>query len=117
MVASVAVSWFAFSGAQGENGSVQLALFIGATSIMLMTWSFILSYRSRMLESVFGGLDRMYRVHRWAGSLAVVAMWLHTSFESEVEDGIPGASESVADAARGLAGAGLAPAGVNRRLT
>ena len=106
IVASVAVSWFAFSGAQGEDGSVQFALFIGATSIMLMAWSFILSYRSRMLEPVFGGLDRMYRVHRWAGSLAVVAMWLHTSFEAEVEDGIPGASESVADAARGLAGQG-----------
>ena len=104
--ASVAVAWFAFSGAQGEEGSVQYGLFIGSASIVLMAWSFVLALRPKTLEPIFGGLDQMYRLHRWAGSLAIVAMWLHTGVEPEVEDGIRGSSESVADTARDLAGTG-----------
>ena len=106
MVASVAVIWPAFSSAQGEDGSVAFGLFIGAVSIVLMAWSFVLAVRFRVLEPVFGGLDSMYRAHRWAGGLAVVAMFLHTSVDSEIEGGILGASRSLAGKAESLAGVG-----------
>ena len=104
--ASVVASWFAFTNAQGEEGDVRFGLFIGAASIVLMAWSFVLALRPRRLEGLFGGLDRMYRVHRWAGALAVVAMFLHTRAEPEVEGGIRGASRSIANQAEGLAGVG-----------
>lgn len=71
-----------------------------------MAWSFVLALRVSALERFFGGLDSVYKAHRWAGSLAVVAMWLHTSVEPEIEGGVLGASESVADSARSLAGTG-----------
>jgi predicted ferric reductase len=103
---SVAASWPAFSGATGEDGSVAFGLFIGAASILLMAWSFVLALRPRILEPLFGGLDSMYRVHRWAGSVAVVAMFLHTRAEPEIEGGIRGAGKSLADQAEGLAGTG-----------
>ena len=103
---SALVAWPAFAGATGEDGSVQLGLFVGAVSIVLMAWSFLLAVRVRWLEPLFGGLDSMYRVHRWAGTLAVVAMWLHTSVEAEIEGGIRGASRSVANSAEDLAGTG-----------
>lgn len=103
---SIAVAWPAFSGAQGEDGNVAFGLFIGATSITLMAWSFLLAVRLPSLEPLFGGLDRMYRAHRWAGVLAVVAMFLHTSVEPEIEGGIRGASRSLANDAEGLAGTG-----------
>lgn len=106
VLASVAVSWTAFSGAKGENGSVQYGLFIGAASIILMAWSFVLALRPKTLEPIFSGLDQMYRLHRWAGSFSIIAMWLHTGVEPEMENGIAGASESVADTARSLAGTG-----------
>ncbi|MEO0493848.1 MAG: ferredoxin reductase family protein [Actinomycetota bacterium] len=107
VVVSTLVGWFAFQGAQGEEGgSVAFGLFIGAASIVLMAWSFVLAIRIRFLERFFGGLDSMYRVHRWAGSLAIVAMFLHTSAEPEIEGGIRGASESLADQAEGVAGFG-----------
>ncbi len=107
VVASVVASWFAFNGAMGEEGgSVQLGLFVGAASILLMAWSFLLAVRIRVLEPFFGGLDSMYRVHRWAGSLAVVLMFWHVRLEPEVEGGIRGASKSIADTAEGLAGVG-----------
>ena len=102
IVVSVLVTWPAFAGARGEDGSASFGLFVGGVSILLMAWSFILSLRLRMLEPAFGGLDSMYRSHRWTGTLAVVAMYLHTSVEAEIEGGIPGASERMADAAEDL---------------
>lgn len=103
VVLSVVASWPAFTSARGE-GSVALGLFVGATSIVLMSWSFLLALRVRWMEPMFGGLDRMYRVHRWAGTLAVLAMFLHTTLEPEIDGGIRGAAESVADGAAELAG-------------
>ncbi|MGI9657698.1 MAG: ferredoxin reductase family protein [Gaiellaceae bacterium] len=103
---SVLATWPAFTGAQGEDGSVAFGLFIGAVSIVLMAWSFVLAVRLRWLEPLFGGLDSMYRSHRWAGALAVVAMFLHTSVESEIEGGVLGASRSLANGAESLAGVG-----------
>lgn len=101
-----AVGWPAFAGAQGEDGNVAFGLWVGAVSIMLMAWSFILAVRPKLFEPFFGGLDSMYRSHRWTGALAVVFMFLHTSVEPEIDGGIRGATKSVADSAEDLAGAG-----------
>ncbi|MGY9073208.1 MAG: ferredoxin reductase family protein [Acidimicrobiales bacterium] len=106
MLASVAVPWLAFSGATGDEGSVAFGLYIGSVSIILMAWSFVLALRIQPLEPIFGGLDSMYRAHRWAGTLAVVAMFLHTQAEPEIEGGIAGASRSLANGAEDLAGTG-----------
>ncbi|MCP3934727.1 MAG: hypothetical protein GY708_05070 [Actinomycetia bacterium] len=106
IVAACVVGWPAFAGAVGEDGSVAFGLWVGSLSIVLMAWSFVLALRPKVLEPLFGGLDSMYRVHRWAGALAVVAMFLHTSVEPEIEDGIRGVSKSVAEGAVDLAGVG-----------
>ncbi len=106
MLFSVLIAWFAFAGATGDGSNVAFGLYIGAVSILLMAWSFVLAVRLRFLERFFGGLDSMYRVHRWAGTLAIVAMYLHTSIEPEIEGGIRGASRSLADSAEDLAGTG-----------
>lgn len=106
VITSVLGSWFAFAGATGGEGNVAFGLFVGAAAILLMAWSFVLAVRLRFLEPIFGGLDSMYRVHRWSGSLAVVAMYLHTSVEPEIEGGIQGASRSLAKTAEDLAGTG-----------
>ncbi len=103
---STLASYVAFAGATGDGGSVALGLWVGAASIILMSWSFLLAVRLRWMERFFGGLDSIYRVHRWAGTLAVVLMFLHTSIEPEIEGGIRGASRSVAETAEDLAGTG-----------
>lgn len=77
------LGWPAFSGATGQ-GNVGLGLWVGSVAIMLMSWSFILAVRVKFLEGWFDGLDSMYRVHRWAGALSLVFMWLHTSIEPEI---------------------------------
>lgn len=103
---STAIAYLPMRGAVGEHGNVTFGLFIGAAAITLMAWSFVLAVRLRFLERFFGGLDRTYRAHRWAGALAMVAMYLHTQAEPEMVSGIRGASQSTADAAKGLAGTG-----------
>ena len=103
-VGSILVGWFAFDGTIGD-GSAGLALFIGSVSILMMAWSNLLATRAAALEQLFGGLDRMYRWHRWFGALSVGAMWLHIQTVDDVK-GIAGASRDVADAAEELAETG-----------
>jgi len=106
MLVATFVGWFAFADAIGDEGDdVAFGLFIGSVSILFMAWSNLLSTRARFLEPVFGGLDRMYRWHRWFGALSVAAMWLHIETIDEVK-GIRGASKDIADAAEDLAGTG-----------
>lgn len=106
ILGSILVSWPAFSGARGDDGNVSLGLYVGAVSILLMAWSFVLAIRIKPLEPFFGGLDSMYRAHRWSGALAVVFMFWHTQVEPEIDNGIRGAAGSVADQAQELAGVG-----------
>jgi len=98
---SVLVGWFAFDGAVGD-GNVAFALFLGSASIVMMAWSLVLALRLRVNETLFGGLDRAYRWHRWLGALSVPAMWLHIETVDDVK-GIPGASRDIAHAAEDLA--------------
>ena len=44
VVGSILLGWFAFDDAVGD-GNVNFALFIGATSIVMMAWSFFLALR------------------------------------------------------------------------
>ncbi len=96
VVASCVVWWFAYTG---EGPTVAVGLFAGTVAIVLMTWSFVLAVRPRWFEPFFGGLDRMYAVHRWTGVLSMGAMLLHVRLEPEVEGGFRGVLATFEDAA------------------
>lgn len=104
ILATFAISWFAYTDARGD-GPAPLALFAGASSILAMSWSMVLAARWRAVERLFGGQDRAYVAHRWLGAVAVVGVWLHTQTADDIE-GIAGASKQVAKSARHLAGNG-----------
>lgn len=101
VVASCVVWWFPYAG---SGRTVAFGLFLGTVAIVLMTWSFVLAVRARWLEPLFGGLDRMYAVHRWVGVLSVGAMLLHARLEPEVEGGFRGILTGYEDAATDAAG-------------
>lgn len=103
LLGSTLIGWLAFKDAVGDEDSVAFALFIGSVSIILMSWSNVLATRAGVLEPLFGGLDRIYRWHRWCGALSVAAMWYHIQTIDDVK-GIRGASKSVANTAQDLAG-------------
>lgn len=52
---------------------------IGDWSITLMSMILFATARSRMIEPLFGGLDRAVRLHRRLGPLAVILVVVHTS--------------------------------------
>jgi predicted ferric reductase len=58
---------------------------VGAAAVVAMSQTLIIAARPRLLEPLFGGLDRMYRVHKWLGVSALVLMILHDLIEPDFE--------------------------------
>ncbi|MBQ6657212.1 MAG: ferric reductase-like transmembrane domain-containing protein [Ottowia sp.] len=63
---------FTYFGFRG--GAVQLS---GVLAMGAMTACMVLATRARVLETLFGGLDKMYRLHKWMGIMALVTGTLH----------------------------------------
>ncbi len=62
-----------------------IGIAVGAAAVVAMSQTLILAARPRLLESLFGGLDRMYRIHKWLGISALILMILHDQFEPDFE--------------------------------
>ena len=68
--------------------SDKVALFsqyLGLAALILMAWGQILSTRIRGIETLFGGLDRVYVLHKWAGIVAMVAILLHDTIDADMD--------------------------------
>ncbi len=50
---------------------------VGGIAFLLMTFSVVLATRLEVFEEMFGGLDRMYQVHRVAGTIAAITALVH----------------------------------------
>ncbi len=53
------------------------ATLLGGTAFLLMTCTIVLSTRAPVFENLFGGLDRMYQVHRVIGVFAALFALAH----------------------------------------
>ena len=66
-----------------------LSTLLGGIAFMLMTTSVVLATRFEVFEEMFGGLDRMYQVHRVAGTFTAVFALVHFfSIPKELPEGI-----------------------------
>lgn len=63
-----------------------LGVAVGAGAIATMSLALMLSTRPRWIEPLFGGLDRMYGVHKWLGIAALALMIGHNMLEPELEN-------------------------------
>lgn len=89
LLATLAVLYAALLGARtyAPHGvDTALGVALGAASIAAMSLALILSARPRWIESLFGGLDRMYGVHKWLGITALALMIGHNTVEPELEN-------------------------------
>lgn len=66
---------------------------LGGIAFLLMTSSVVLSTRLTIFEEAFGGLDRMYQVHRVAGTFSAVFALVH--FFGVPKDLPPGADPAL----------------------
>lgn len=60
-----------------STGIGSLSKALGFVGIALMAWAVILAARLRLLEHLFGGLDRAYRHHHLIGGVAFILVLLH----------------------------------------
>lgn len=76
--------WYA-GWIMGPDGSAMFSQYIGSVAIIAMALSQMLSTRIAGLEAVFGGLDRIYVIHKWLGILAVVTLLIHDTVDAELK--------------------------------
>lgn len=72
--------------AETRFGTGSLSLGSGVAAFSLMAAAALLGSRWRWVESLFGGLDRVYNVHKWLGVWALVFASVHLAFKA----GAPG---------------------------
>lgn len=58
----------------------------GVVALVMMAFASVLGARWKLVESVFGGLDRVYETHKWLGVWALVFASVHLVFKA----GMPG---------------------------
>lgn len=58
--------------------------FLGLAALILMAWGQIMATRLPGLETLFGGLDRIYVLHKWAGIAAMVAILVHDTVDADM---------------------------------
>lgn len=63
-------------------GTAALSLCSGITAVALMAMAAVLGARWKWVESVFGGLDRVYETHKWLGVWALVFGSMHLVFKA-----------------------------------
>lgn len=88
-LAFLAVLWAGTLGAwtyAPYGAEVALGIAFGAGSIAALSLALILAARPPGIEPLFGGLDRIYRVHKWLGIAAPVLMIAHNTVEPDIED-------------------------------
>ncbi len=76
LISAFAVLHIVFSPIQIET-SVAISTLLGGVAFILMTVTIFLSTRAAFLEDVFGGLDRMYQVHKVCGVLSALFVLIH----------------------------------------
>lgn len=76
IIAVFAITHLAFTPEQHSLRTTMSTL-LGGISFLLMTFSVMLATRLEIFEEMFGGLDRMYQVHRVAGTFTAVFALVH----------------------------------------
>jgi predicted ferric reductase len=72
--------------------------YLGLAALILMAWGQIMATRLPGIESLFGGLDRVYVLHKWVGLLAMGAILVHDTVDAEMRNlGPTGPLEELAE--------------------
>ena len=65
--------------------SAALSLSFGVAAVAMMGAAALLGGRWKIIESLFGGLDRVYQTHKWLGIWALVFASFHFVFKANLE--------------------------------
>ncbi len=83
--ASVLVCAVLFAGLPNIKDPIALfSQFLGSAALILMAWAQLMATRLPLVEPLFGGLDRVYVLHKWSGILALGAILLHDTIDADM---------------------------------
>jgi len=85
LVLLVSTGWLGFITYAPYGLEAAIGIATGTVSVVAMAVTLLLATRLKILEPLFGGLDKMYRVHKWLGISAMVFMVLHELIEPDFE--------------------------------
>lgn len=85
IISSIFVTLLLFLLSKFEtNGPIKLFTFLaqitGLVGSILISWNFFLSTRTNIIENLFGGLDKAYKVHNILGNIAFILVINHPIF-------------------------------------
>ena len=87
-VISVAIPLFwIFSLDVNHKFSAIFSQYLGILALITMSYVQLLATRLSFLERLFGGLDRIYVIHKWLAISALVALLLHENIDAKVISG------------------------------
>lgn len=90
------VYWTYAAGA--PIGTVEsVSYYFGALAALCMSVAMLLAARPRCAEGAFGGLDRMYRFHKYLGVASLVLVLAHLATGMEGDDDAPPVVDTGAD--------------------
>ena len=69
-----------------HDGLAVVSQYLAAAGLIVMGFSQLLATRWRWLEPVFGGLDRIYVLHKWMGIAALGAILLHDTIDADIRE-------------------------------
>lgn len=67
-----------------NDTSAVISQFIGAAALVTMAWTQLIATRLPGIETVFGGMDRSYVLHKWLGIVSMAAILLHDTIDAEL---------------------------------
>lgn len=70
--------------AKGRDAIALFSQYLGIWALIAMALAQIIATRLRLVESLFGGLDRSYKLHKWLGIGAMGAILLHDTIDAEM---------------------------------
>lgn len=77
LFASCAAVYWPHVLAAGLPFAAQFSYFAASCAVLCMALGLVLAARPRVIEGAFGGLDRMYQLHKWLGVAALVLFVAH----------------------------------------
>jgi len=80
LLISPIIIWLSHSPESIKNPIIALAKFNAFMAISTLSINFFLSTRIKLFDTIFKGLDRMYRVHKVIGRLSLFFIILHPIF-------------------------------------
>ena len=80
---AVLLPWVWITGLPSSEGGALISLGLGSSALVMMSLCHLLATRWRVLETIFGGLDRIYVLHKWLGIGALIGLVLHDAIDAE----------------------------------